>query len=178
MVCLGAIAGAYGVRGEVRLRCFTEGVENIAAYGPVRLGRDGPARAIAPVRAAKGGLIARVEGVATREDAAALKGVRLYVPRSALPEPEVDSYYHVDLEGLAVELPDGTPVGRVVAVFDFGAGDVLEIAVTVGADARAEKRLMVPFTRERVPMVDLENGVLRLAPSADVDEVLAARKDG
>jgi len=176
MVCLGAIAGAYGVGGEVRLRCFTEGPESIAAYGPVRLGRDGPARRVVPVRAAKGGLIARIDGVATREDAAALKGVRLYVPRSALPEPEVDSYYHVDLEGLAVELPDGTPIGRVVAVFDFGAGDVLEIAVAAGT--QKEKRLLIPFTRERVPLVDLEKGRLRLAPSADVDEALAARKDG
>lgn len=170
MVCLAAITGAHGVAGEVRLRCFTEGPEKVAAYGPVRLGRDGPARAISPLRQAKDRLIARIEEVATREAAQALKGVRLYVPRRALPKPEPETYYHVDLEGLSVELEDGTGVGQVTGVFNFGAEDMIEVALH--ADTPAEKRIMVPFTRDRVPVVELAKGRLRLAPSADLVEAL------
>ncbi|MEM9724690.1 MAG: ribosome maturation factor RimM [Pseudomonadota bacterium] len=145
-VCVGAVAGAYGVRGEARLKPFTAKPEDIAAYGPVET-EDGARRfTLRITRAIKGGLAARLSGVDTREQAEALKGVRLYVERTALPDlPDEEEYYHADLIGIGVEDLSGEPLGQVVAVWDFGAGDVLEVARARG------KTVYLPFTREAVP---------------------------
>ncbi len=153
-VCVGVIAGAHGVRGEVKVKTFTADPAAVAAYGPVADESGARAFELSLRGTTKGGVIARVAGVGDRDAAQALKGTKLYVDRVVLPEPGSDEFYHADLIGLAVELRDGKAVGRVKAVHDFGAGDLLEIALP---DGRTE---MLPFTREAVPEVDIAGGRL------------------
>lgn len=152
-ICLGAIAGAHGVRGEVRIKAFTESPDGVAAYGPVET-EDGRRFAIRVTKPVKGGVAARLEGVATREAAEAMKGQRLYVPRARLGEPTPDedgeeAWYHADLIGCVVVGEDGTEIGTVQAVHDFGAGDLLDVTRAGG------KSLLVPFTRAVCPDVDI-----------------------
>ena len=162
-VCLGAVAGACGVRGEMRIKTFTEAPENIAAYGPLE-SEDGRRRlTLKVVRAQAGGVvIASAPEVTSREDAQNLKGVRLYAPRSALPEPEEDAFYLDDLVGLQAVDENGAPFGRVSAVYNFGAGDLIELK---GVPAKKGPQL-VPFTRAAVPAVDLEAGTIAVSREA------------
>jgi 16S rRNA processing protein RimM len=157
-LCVGIVTGPQGVRGAVRVKSFTEVPEDIARYGP--LGDEAGQRCfeLQVCGAAKGVLIARLSGVEDRNQAEALRGLRLYLPRSALPQTEAEEYYHADLIGLEAVLGDGTPVGRVRAIHDFGAGDTLELA-RPGAQP-----VMVPFTRAVVPVVELAKGQLVLDP--------------
>lgn len=148
-VCLGAITGPHGVRGLVKVKPFTEVPEDIAAYGPVEDEAGTRRFTLRVTGAAKGQVIVAVDGVGDRNAAEALKGQRLYVARTALPEPEDGSFYHADLIGLSVAGPDGAELGSVTALYDFGAGDVLEFR---GADGKAR---MLPFTEAVVPTVDL-----------------------
>jgi len=158
-VCVGAVTGARGLKGEVKIKSFTAAPEDVAAYGPLS-DKSGKRRfAIRVTGRVKGALIARVKGVDDRDAAEALKGTELYVPRSALPEPEAGAYYHADLEGLTVETADGRALGTVKAVHNFGAGDVLEVAGGAG------RGLMVPF-RAGVVSVDLAAGRITVAPPA------------
>lgn len=150
LVCLGAVTGAIGVRGEVRIASYAEPPENIAAYGPLIAEPGGDQFVIETTRPVKGGLAARVRGIGDRDSAQGLKGKRLYVSRTALPEPGPEDYYHVDLVGLAVEDEEGMTIGTVTAVHNFGAGDLIEIEI--GATG---KRAMIPFTRDTVPLVDI-----------------------
>ena len=157
-LCIGIVTGPHGVRGALRIKSFTDVPEDIARYGPVE-DEDGRRRFELSLRgAAKGVLIARLSGVENRDQAEALRGLRLYLPRAALPRTEPDEYYHADLIGLEAVLGDGTPVGRVRAIYDFGAGDTLELA---RPDAPP---VMVPFTRAIVPVVEPEHGRLVLEP--------------
>ena len=170
-LCLGAFVGAHGVRGLVRLKSFTEVPEDIAAYGPLGDEAGRRAFAIELTGRAKGLLLAKVEGVSDRDAAEALKGTRLYVDREALPAVEdEDTFYHADLIGLAVETRDGRPLGRVRALHDFGAGDVIELE-----GAPREAPAMLPFTRAVFPEVDLDGGRLIADPP---DEVEARPRDG
>jgi 16S rRNA processing protein RimM len=157
-VCVGAVGAAHGVRGAVRIKSFTAKPEDIARYGPLDDERGERQFTLRITGAAKGVLIAQLSGVADRNHAEALRGLRLYLPRAALPPPEDDEYYHADLIGLDAVLTDGTPVGEVRAVHDFGAGDTLEIARPEGPPA------MVPFTKAVVPAIDLSAGRLVLDP--------------
>jgi len=125
-VCVGAIAGAFGVKGEARLKSFTDDPGAIAEYGPLESEDGKRIFELDITRALKGGFAARLSGVKTREDAEALKSTRLYVPRERLPEPDEDEFYYADLIGLQIEDQDGTRIGRIKAVQDFGAGDMLE----------------------------------------------------
>ncbi len=157
-VCVGVITGAHGVRGAVRIRSFTERPADVAAYGPVS---DEGGRRSFRLRVTgekKGAVVAEIPGVEDRAAAEALKGLRLYVPRTALPEPEEEEYYHADLIGLAVELTDGTPLGEVAAVHDFGAGAVIEV------ERPRQGPVVVPFTRQVVPVVDVGGGRLVVDP--------------
>lgn len=162
MVCLGIVTAAHGVRGEVRIRSFTHRPQDFAAYGDLydEAGeRCFRARARGVVR---GSVVAAIEGVESRDAAEGLRGLRLCVPRAALPGTDGDEYYHTDLIGLRAELvADDTgvdrPLGVVSAVEDFGAGPVLEIAV------EGKPPVMVPFTREVVPVVDLAEGRIGIA---------------
>ncbi len=159
-LCLGAIAGAHGVRGDVRLKTFTEDPLDIAAYGPLS-SEDGKRRfEIAKLREAKDHVVATVAGIATREEALALKGTRLYVDRDRLPEPEdEDTWYHADLIGLEARLEDGSALGVIKAVQDYGAGDLLEIELTAGGTP-----VLIPFTSETVPTVDISAGTVTVVP--------------
>ncbi len=152
-VCVGAIAGAFGVRGEVRLKSFCALPEDIAAYGPL-WSEDGARHFEVMVTGqVKNGLSARLSGVATKEQADALRGVRLYAPRDALPNLPDDEYYHADLIGLEVTDTGGAVLGRVKAVLNHGAGDLLEVQ-----GPGLTTTVLVPFTLEIVPTVDLAAG--------------------
>jgi len=153
-VCVGAIAGAHGVRGGVKIKSFTAEPANVAAYGPV-WDEAGERRFTVKVTgsAGKPGLVrATLSGVTDRDQAEALRGVRLYVDRASLPKAGDDDFYYADLIGLRVEDESGTALGQVRGVFDFGAGDVLEIARPDG------KLVMLPFTKAAVPVVDVAGG--------------------
>lgn len=160
LVLLGEIVGVHGVRGLVKVRTFTEVAENLTAYGPL-LDQRGREIRLTLHGQAKGNLLAAVEGIGDRTQAEALRGRKLYVRREALPpaETDKDEYYHADLIGLTVELESGERFGRIASVQSYGAGDVLEIAVD--ADGR---RVLVPFTQDMVPEVDLQGGRVTIAP--------------
>lgn len=162
-VCVGAVAGAFGVRGEARLKPFTEDPRAVAAYGPVETEDGARSFTVKITRPINDGLAVRLSGVNTREEAEALKGTRLYVSRAALPEPEDDEFYHADLIGLKVEDLSGKPLGVVRSVQNYGAGDFLEI-VTPGRRAPA----LMPFTRETAPKIDLKGGRLIADPPEGV----------
>ena len=150
-ICVGAIAGAFGVRGEARIKSFCAEPEDIARYSPLTA-EDGRSFGLKITRAVKGGFAARLTGVATREEAEVLRGTRLYAPRERLPALPDDEFYHTDLIGLEVVDTGGASLGRVRAIHDFGAGDVIEV--------QGPKEIMLPFTREAVPTVDLAAGRL------------------
>lgn len=149
-VCVGVVTGAHGLKGLIRVKPFTETPEAVAAYGSVET-EDGSRHFELEVanRTGKGQIAVRIPGITDREAAAELKGQRLYVRRGHLPPPDADEFYHADLIGMMVERVSGENIGTVRAVYDFGAGDVLEITDETGG------LTMVPFTREAVPEVDL-----------------------
>jgi len=151
-VCVARIGAAHGVRGAVKLWTFTEDPLAVQSYGPL-MTKDGARQfEIANVRAAKDHLVATFKGVATRNDAEKLNGIELYVPREKLPATDDDEYYHADLIGLAAVNAADEPLGRVVAIHNFGAGDIIEIAPPKGAT------MLLPFTNAVVPTVDIAGG--------------------
>jgi 16S rRNA processing protein RimM len=155
-VCVGIVTGAHGVRGAVRVKSFTANPADVAHYGSLADESGERHYELRLIGSAKGVLIAKLAGIEDRDRAEALRGLRLYLPRAALPPPAEDEYYHADLIGLDATLTDGTPIGRVRAVHDFGAGDTLEI------DRPDAPSVLVPFTRAVVPSVDLAAGRLVL----------------
>jgi 16S rRNA processing protein RimM len=155
---LGEIGAPQGLKGEVRVRSYTQDPAAIAGYGALEDGRGGLIE-IESVRVTPKVLIARIKGVATREAAEALVHTKLYIERARLPEREEDEWYHIDLIGLAAIGKDGEPIGNVVGVHNFGAGDLIEIK-PVGGGPTA----LLPFTRDTVPEVDVEGGRLTLVP--------------
>jgi 16S rRNA processing protein RimM len=166
-VCLGAIAGAHGVAGALRIRSFTTEPADIAAYGPVSDEDGKRVFEIEIIGEAKGMMLAHISGVTDRDMADGLKGTRLYVTRDALPVPEYDEFYHGDLLGLVAELVDGARFGVVVGIRTVGETDVLEITRDDGLPS-----VMVPFTKEATPMVDLAGGRIVIDPPAGLIEDL------
>lgn len=156
-VTLGRITGAQGIKGEVKLQSFTADPLDIASYGPLD-GSNGQQLTIRTVKPYKNMLVARIEGVDDRNAAEALKGVELSVPRERLPEPAEDEIYHADLIGLAAHDTGGRLVGEVVAVLDFGAGELLELKPADG------KTILVPFNSDTVPEIDLVARRLTIDP--------------
>lgn len=151
-VCVARIGAAHGVRGAVKLWTFTEDPLAVQSYGPLTT-KDGARQfEIASVREAKDHLVATFKGVATRNDAERLNGIELYVPREKLPAVDDGEYYHTDLIGLSAVNEAGEPLGRVIAIHNFGAGDIIEIAPAKGAT------LLLPFTNAVVPAVDIAGG--------------------
>jgi 16S rRNA processing protein RimM len=155
-ICLGVITGAHGVKGRVRIKSFTAEPQAIASYGPLSDERGERRFTIEVTGESKGTLLAVIEGIDDRDAAEALRGTRLYVDRAALPEPEDEEFYQADLIGLTALRGDGSTLGKVVAVNDFGAGASLEIADEAG------KTVLVPFTSAAVPRVDIAAGTLRV----------------
>lgn len=151
-VIVGAIAGSYGVRGEVRLKSFCADPSAIADYAPLT-DEAGNSYSVTLTRPIKNGFAARLGGVATKEQGDALKGVQLFAPRDRLPAPEEDEYYHADLIGLRVVDTGGTEIGTIRAVMDHGAGDLLEVQ-----GPGLKNTVLLPFTKACVPTVDLAGG--------------------
>jgi 16S rRNA processing protein RimM len=167
-VCLGVVVGAHGVRGTVRIKSFTAKAQDIAAYGALS-DESGSRRFEATIEGfARGAVLARLSGVSDRDAAEALRGLRLYVPRSALPATKEDEYYHADLIGLPVETKSGAQLGTVRAVHNFGAGDILELR---GVDGR---EIMLPFSAAAVPEVDVGAGRIVADPPAGLLEERSA----
>jgi 16S rRNA processing protein RimM len=160
-VCVAQIGAAHGVRGEVRLKSFTADPLSVARYGPLET-EDGRQLEIEALRPAKDRLIARLKGVADRGAAEALRNIRLYVPRERLPQPADDEFYQADLVGLAAQTRNGEPFGIVKAVHNFGAGDLLEIEPAAGGAT-----VLLPFTETVVPVVEIANGRIVVAPPED-----------
>ena len=156
-VCVGQIVGVHGVRGIVRIRSHTANPDDLTAYGALSDEAGGRRFALTVTGHVKGLLLARVDGVDDRDAAEALKGTDLHIARAALPPTEGDEYYHADLLGLRAESADGAAIGRVSAIHDHGAGPIVEIQPPDGPST------LVPFTRERVPAIDIEAGRLIVA---------------
>lgn len=159
MVCVGAIAGAFGVRGEVRLKSFTAEPTALAVYAPLSTEDGSRSFDITLGRRVKGGFAARLSGVLTKEDADALRGVQLFAPRNRLPALPDDEFYHADLIGLDVYDTGGEKLGRIKAVHNNGADDLLEIH-----GPGLKNTVLLPFTRTAVPTVDLGSGRLVADP--------------
>ena len=151
-VCVARIGAAHGVRGAVKLWTFTEDPFAVTRYGAL-LTKDGTrAFEVAHARQGKDHLVATLKGVTTRNDAERLNGIELYVARENLPATDDDEYYHADLIGLAAVTAADEPLGKVIAIHNFGAGDIIEIAPPKGAT------MLLPFTNAVVPTVDVEGG--------------------
>lgn len=157
---VGVILGAQGLKGEVKVKTFTAQPDGIGRYGPL-FTEDGRSFAVKAVRPIKGDSTAlQLKGINDRGSAESLKGVRLYIPRAALPEPKQNEFYHADLLGLRVEDESGKKLGVVCGVHNFGAGDVLEIAIGETGSG------FIPFTKAEVPLVDLSGGRLVVSHGA------------
>ncbi|MCG6205733.1 ribosome maturation factor RimM [Rhodopseudomonas sp. HC1] len=162
-VCVARIGAPHGVRGAVRLWSFTADPFAVNDYGPLATKDGARSFEIATAREAKDHLVVTLKGVTTRDEAERLNGIELYVPRDALPPTDEDEYYHADLIGLAAVTTAGEPLGRVVALHDFGAGDIIEIAPPSGPT------LLLPFTNAVVPTVDLAAGRVMIEPPGEIE---------
>ncbi|MBA3910044.1 MAG: 16S rRNA processing protein RimM [Rhodobacter sp.] len=155
LICIGAIAGAFGISGEVRLKSFCSVPEDIAAYGPLSTEDGSRQFRITLTRPVAGGFGARIAGVSTRDAAVALRGTSLFVDRARLPSLPDDEFYHADMIGLDAFDTGGLALGKVVAVHNHGAGDIIELS-----SDRHKSALLLPFTKAIVPNVDLAAGRL------------------
>jgi len=162
-ICVARIGAAHGVRGAVKLWTFTEDPFAVTRYGPLTTKDGARSYEIAHAREAKGHLVATLKGVATRNEAERLNGLELYVARDKLPATDDDEYYHADLIGLAAETTGGAPLGKVIAIHNFGAGDIIEIAPASGAT------MLLPFSNAVVPEVDLKGGRVVIALPQEIE---------
>src|SRR4030088_1311694 len=165
-ICVARIGAPHGVRGAVKLWTFTEDPLAVKRYGPLATKDGGRSFEVTHTREAKGHLVATLKGIATREDAERLNGIELYIAREKLPATDEDEYYHADLIGLAAVNAANEPIGRVIAIHNFGAGDIIEIAPPGGAT------MLLSFTNAVVPSVDLDAGrvVIELPDAIDGDD--------
>lgn len=164
LILVGRVAGAFGVRGEVRITAYTAEPLALLDYRDLKREDGRPALTLVSGRPAKGGVVVRAAEVETREQAEALRGLRLFIPRDVLPEPDEDEFYVTDLIGLAVVSPQGEALGRVKTVQDFGAGDLLEVQPEEGGAT-----WYLPFTRESVPEVRIAEGQVVAIPPEEVE---------
>jgi 16S rRNA processing protein RimM len=165
LILVGRVAGGFGVRGEVRITTYTVDPLALKAWRDLKREDGAPGLTVLAARAVKGGIVARVKEVETKEQADALRGLRLYVPRDVLPEPEEDEFYLADLVGLEAVTPEGERLGKVKDVPNFGASDLLEIDPGEGRPT-----WYLPFTREAVPEVDLAGGRVVAVRPPEVSE--------
>ena len=165
-VCVARIGAAHGVRGAVKLWTFTEDPFAVTRYGPLATKDGARSFEVAHAREGKGHLVATLKGVTSRNEAERLNGLELYVAREKLPATDDDEYYHADLIGLAAVTTDDAPLGTVIAIHNFGAGDIIEIAPANGAT------MLLPFTNAVVPTVDIAGGrvVIELPAEIEGDE--------
>jgi 16S rRNA processing protein RimM len=158
-VCVARIGAAHGVRGEVKLWSFTADPFAVTQYGPLESADGAQSFEIKALRPGRGFFVARLKGIADRSAAERLNNVKLFVPRERLPSPEADEFYHADLVGLLLVDRNGVELGRVVAVQNFGAGDLLEIEPLAGGDT-----VLLPFTEAVAPVVDIAAGLVLANP--------------
>lgn len=160
-ICVARLGAAHGVRGEVKLWSFTADPAAVATYGPLETA-DGRVIEIEALRPAKEGFVARLKGVADRAAAERLRNAELFIPRERLPAPDdADEFYHADLIGLDAVDAAGTLLGRIVALHNFGAGDIIELRPAAGGDT-----VMLPFTQDAVPEIDLAGRRIVVATEA------------
>ena len=164
LIKVGRVAGAFGVKGEVRITAFTEDPKALIKFGALLREDGSPGLTVAAGRAQKGAVVVRVDDITTPEQADALRGLQLFVPREIFPEPDEDEFYLADLIGLAAVAPDGKPLGRIKSVRDFGAGDILEIQPPTGSS------WFVAVTRETVPEVRLAAGEVVVDRPSEVSD--------
>jgi 16S rRNA processing protein RimM len=162
-ICVARIGAPHGVRGAVKLWTFTEDPLAVKRYGPLATKDGARSFEVTHAREAKGHLVATLKGIATREEAERLNGIELYIAREKLPETGADEYYHADLIGLAAVDAADQPIGRVIAIHNFGAGDIIEIAPPSGAT------MLLPFTNAVVPTVDLAKGRVVIELPAEIE---------
>lgn len=161
-VLLGRIGAAHGIKGELRIQSFCANPLDIATYGPLMTSREGLTLEIVSARVQKDRIVARIKGVSDRNAAEALNGVELFVAREKLPpEDDPEDFYYADLIGLSVRDPDGREIGKVKALDDYGAGDVVEIALSNGASA------LYAFSRDNFPTIAVQDGYLVLDPPVE-----------
>lgn len=165
LILVAQVGGAFGVKGEVRLTTFTAEPMAVMDYGPLLRADGTPALTLTTARPDKKGVVARAAEVATKEDADALRGLKLFIPRDRLPPPEEDEFYLADLIGLEARDATHTVIGSVRAVQNFGADDMLEITPAGGGQT-----WYLPFTREAVPEIHSADGWLRALRPAEVGE--------
>jgi len=174
-VLLGEISGVHGVRGDLLVRTYTETPEAIARYGPLTDATGAKTFALSIVRVTDKGVVARVAGISDRTTAEALRGTKLFIDRSQFPETDTSEFYHSDLIGLKALAEDGVPIGAIVSVQNFGAGDLLELKPIDGTSE------FIPFEDQWVPVVDLASRtvVIRRPPSTgeETDDAEAGEPD-
>jgi 16S rRNA processing protein RimM len=166
-ICVAIVTGPHGIRGGVRLKSFTATPSDVGAYGPVSDEAGMRRFEVRVIGAIKGVVLAELSGITDRNAAEGLKGLHLYVDRDQLPPADEEEFYHADLIGLAALLEDGKVLGTVTGVYEFGAGDSIEITGPGG------EITMVPFTRATVPVIDLKAGRLSIVPPAGLFDKLA-----
>lgn len=165
LILVGQIGGGFGVRGEVRVTAFTADPLALTAYGPLLRADGSVALTLTATRPDKVGVVGRAKEIATKEEADALRGLKLHVPRDRFPEPEEDEFYLADLIGVQARATDGAVMGQVKSVQNFGADDMLEIAPATGGPT-----WYLPFTKEAVPELHLADGWLLAVPPNEVGE--------
>lgn len=171
-LCVGVIVGAHGVRGDLRVKSFTDDPEDLVSYGPLTDAGGAREFKLRILGSARGLLRVHMDGIEDRNAAEALAGIELYAARDRLPEPEGGEFYHADLVGLRAERPDGSFYGTVRALHDFGAGDVIEIALAEGGV------VVLPFTEAVAPEVDLDGGRVVIVPPGEIAADDAPDGDG
>ena len=164
LILVAQVGGAFGVRGEARLTAYTADPLALLDYRDLLRGDGSPGLTLVSGRPAKAGLVVRAREIETPEQADALRGLKLYVPREALPAPDEDEYYLVDLIGLEARSPDGGRIGEVASVQNFGADDLLEIKPADGGPT-----WWLPFTREAAPEVRIAEGWIRVIRPAEIE---------
>jgi len=168
-ILLAAVIGASGLKGEMRVKTFTAAPDGLGAYGMLHAA-DGRTFEITACRPTKEGeAVIALRGVAGRSEAEALKGTQLFVPRDALPEPAADEFYHADLIGLEAQDSQGRVIGTVAAVHNFGASDVIEL-VRPALDGKGGDSVHLAFTRETVPVIDIQGGRIVVAVPEDDED--------
>ncbi|GAA0203567.1 16S rRNA processing protein RimM [Brevundimonas nasdae] len=165
LILVGQIGGGFGVRGEVRVTAFTADPLALTAYGPLLRADGSVALTLTSTRPDKNGVVGRAKEIATKEEADALRGLKLHVPRDRFPEPDEDEFYLADLIGVQARGADGAVMGQVKSVQNFGADDMLEIAPATGGPT-----WYLPFTKEAVPELHLADGWLLAVPPNEVGE--------
>lgn len=165
LILVGQVAGGFGVRGEVRVTAYTADPMALLDYGPLLRADGSVGLTLVSARPDRNGVVGRAKEIATREEADALRGLKLHVPRDRLPAPAEDEFYLTDLIGLEARDPSGAVLGRVKSVQNFGAGDILEIAPAAGGPT-----WYLPFTREAVPDLHLADGWLLAVRPAEIGE--------